>query len=694
MFLSQLGLNGVLSIVREQQVLTLTFKSGHLIDAQSAAGDEKVLQIMRMNSLVNSTQDAQIKQIRSETDMAVRQVLAALDLFPLENIRKTLELGLKEVLLELFLLQDGQFHFTDTQVEPDSAEIKLDTGAVAITVLSHADEFRNFEKSIQSLDRHIICRGSADQFASLPFEERVLIHLASKKRLSVRQLIALAPLYSHKAMKSIEKLIEGNTFGLAPLETDCLAPPPSSSSIDPLFGAYKQAFKTLMGTSEVLKKVEAIIGFCKNYYDGILIMTAKGQQVIHCKSFVIKSGQGIGQKTLKGDLGSIDQDIVFKAVQKSGIGFFGKIFPSEILNKAAVLPSSGECALIPVVNKAQLSLFFYAFSEKCYSGVSPHHYLELLSWLITPAARNGTSETAETDTACAEEETAGADLDLSKEEVLQRMIAKVKDLPPLPSMASKALELLSDPHSSAEEIEKAIAQDQALVAKLIKVSNSVLYGGYQKVISLRQALTRLGAKTTRSLILAASTRSYFLNGQKGMKQYGPTLWQHSVEVGVAARRIAQVAGYQDPESAFIGGIMHDIGKLVILFIDSEKYREIQRYALAERITDQAAEIEVLGESHTVVGRALMDKWRMPDLVRICTEFHHKPEKAGEHAKIAAIVAYADHLSHTLGRQPSADRALDESELQSLKQTITITPQHNDALLEAVRKDYLNTEIME
>ena len=116
--------------------------------------------------------------------------------------------------------------------------------------------------------------------------------------------------------------------------------------------------------------------------------------------------------------------------------------------------------------------------------------------------------------------------------------------------------MLSDPEISLEDVEAVIAKDQALVARIIKVSNSALYGGLQQVASLRQALARLGAKTSKSLVLAASARGYFVKQHQGVQVYGRMLWQHAVECGIAARRVAAAVAYEDPEQAFISGILH------------------------------------------------------------------------------------------------------------------------------------------
>ncbi len=690
MFLSQLSLNGALSVANGRQMITLSFNAGRLLDAHSEAGDEKLLRALRFRQLLSRDQEIQIRQARSETGMSVRHMLNELAFFPLARIKSVLELGISEVLLELFLLEEGQFHFTDTSVEPDSSGIKLDTGAAVIKVLSHSDELRNFEKNITALDRGIRLAASTEQIAALAHEERILSHLAPRVP-NVRLLLIKTPFYSHRAMQITEKLIGAGILCLAPItESDNIPDLASTPSLDPLFGAYKQAFKTMIRTDEVLKKVEAVIGFCKNFYDAILILTAKGQQIIHCKMISIDKERSIHQKTIKGIIGAIEEDPVFQAVHKTGIGFFGKTFPSPLIDKVAQTPQGGECALLPIVNKTQLSIFFYAFSSTQYVGLSPHHYLELLSWMISTADKAAGTEkmavaaTPERQTPPKPDTGEGA----------AKLVAKIEELPPLPSMASKSLQLLSDPETPMETVEKTIAHDQALVAKIIKVSNSALYGGYQKANSLRQALTRLGAKTTKSLILAASTHGYFFKKRKGMKVWGPMLWQHSVECGFAARQIAAICHYEDPEQAFMGGIMHDIGKLAMLMVDDAKYMEIQRIKITENITDLAAETEMLGSNHTELGRLLMEKWRMPEAVQACTRFHHAPHEAGDHTPLSAIVAYANHLSHTLGSHPQPETDESVALTESLMRTIDLSHEQNAVLMERVRGDFDNAELIE
>jgi HD-like signal output (HDOD) protein len=696
MFLSQLSLNGVLSIACDQRILTLAFKDGFLLDGQSLKADEKILRVLRFRKHIDMAQERQIRQIRSETGMPVRHILAELNFLQLSDIKNTLELGIHEVLLELFLLETGTFHFTDTTVDADTAGIKLGAGALAITVLSQADEFRNFEKTIVTLDRAVHQKLPAGSLEGMPLEERVLTHMTAQP-IRVGHLIATAPLGSYQTMQLIEQQLATGTLCLCEVPDSLEQPRKTPPAIDPLFAAYKQTLRMLISADEVLKKLEAIIAFCKNYYDGILILTARGTRLIHCKVITLDAQRSIRQQSFKGDLGGIDQDPLFQAVQRSRIGFFGKLFPSTLIERMVKIPIDGECALLPVLSSPHLSMFCYVYTERAYSGISPHHYLELLSWILAPIDK---SALARPSTEASSGPSGGSCPYQGKipqadglKDNMARLVAHIDDLPPFPALAARTLEMLADPNASMEEVEKTIAQDQAMIAKMIKVSNSVLYGGYQKVATLRQALTRLGAKTTKSLVLASSTRGYFFKNRNAMKTYGQFLWQHAIETGMAARRIAEACGHEDPEQAFVAGIMHDIGKLVILMIDDKKYKEIQQLKVIEKLSTLEAETEVLGMDHAALGRLLMEKWHMPEAVQVCTQFHHRHTDAPQFGPLTAVVAYGNYLSNTLGSHPLNDHLEDEPLAHALQAIIGLNASSHELLKANILADFQNSEIV-
>jgi HD-like signal output (HDOD) protein len=698
MFLSQVGVDGVLSVAEQECIISLTFKAGRLLDAQSASGDRKLLRCLQHEGRLNDSQVRHIQRIQRETGLSVRQLLGKLDFFPLIDIQATLKMGMLEVLRQLFLLDHGSFNFTETPVEDDGARILIDTGRVTLKILPQADEYRDFKKSILSTERTVYIHGDVKALKNITPSGQLVLNLAGR-RPSVNELLDQASLFSHEVLQYVQQFL---AQGIISLELPRKVPLPSTGpTLDPMFSAFKQALKTLLSNHEVLARLEAMISFGKIYYDDMLILTARQGEFIHCKTIRMDPDKGLAQRTIKGHFGRIDDDAVFATVCRSGIAFFGKTFPCNLLNQFINQSPHGECALIPILISSNLSMFFYVCTNRNYSGLSPHHYLELLSWII--ALPQNSSIQLETPMAGATGNQGLATVqdgaeqnDPSSEDAQKRiakMVGRIKDLPPLPTLVSKVLQMLSDPETPFEDIESVISRDQALVAKLIKVGNSALYGGLQKVSSLRQVLTRLGLKTTRNLVLTASTRSYFLNNRKTMRVWGQFLWQHAVETGLAARRIAEITHYPDPEEAFVGGLIHDIGKLIMLMLFAKPYIEILKMKKVNQVASKSAEMRVLNCNHEQIGRLLMDRWNMPESAKACAEYHHRYHESDGYGDLVAVVAYADYLSRRYGGNPESLLAEDHAYGQELVATLKLSEDNQATLVAAVIDDFQKAELM-
>ena len=691
MFLSQAGSDGVLSIADRDCLISLTFKAGRLTDAQSGHGDSKLLRCLHHEGRLNESQVRQIQQIQRETGLSVRQILGKLDLFPLAAVRSTLKMIILEVLRQLFLLDQGGFNFTEMPVEDDGAQIRMDTAKAALVILPQADEYRDFKKSILNVERPVLVEPDACASSDLSPSDRLILKLAAA-RLSVRELMERAPLPGHEVLQHLQQLLVQGVISLGSVKK---APSlPAEPVLDPMFSAYKHALKILLSSQDVLTRLEAMVSFGKIYYDNMLILTAKHGEFIHCKFLSMDPATGLVQQSKKGNWGHVNDDPVFATVHRSGMAFFGKTFPCRLLDQFVALSTDGECALIPMVSSTKLSIFLYACTTKSVSGLSPHHYLELLSWVITSPRRPIAPSVAPHGTADGHHEESPPDSPgEDSERRIAKMVSRIRDLPPLPTLVSQVLQLLSNPETPLDEIETVISKDQALVAKLIQVGNSALYGGLQKVATLRKVLTRLGLKTIRNLVVAASTRSYFIHNRKGMRVWGQFLWQHAVESGLAARRIAETIGYPEPEEAFIGGLVHDIGKLVILMMFAEPYKEILKLKKVNQMTSVQAEMQVLGCTHEQIGRLLLDRWNMPESAKACAEYHHRHQECAAFDVLLAIVAFADHLSRQYGTNPESMLACDHANSHELMATLKISQANQTALIETIIGDFQNAELM-
>ena len=694
MFLSHLDLNGILSVKHEDKLLSLSFKNGFLVDAYSQLGDDKILRTIVFRKLITEEQFKRVLQIKHETGIPVRQILDNLNYFPLSRIKEVLESSIKEVLLEFFLLENGQFQFTDVLVDSDEAQTSFTVQNIALEITSQSDEWRDFETSNISLDRGLEIIRLPKKDKDVLDIEKMILRLVEKNK-SIRQVLQQLPAASFTGLKAIERFLGDGTCKLAPLKTEEINHGVISDS-DRLFFAFRRAFKALVSTEDTFEKLRAMLSFCRDFFNNILILKVRETQIFEYILFTINKKEGIQKKTIRKSLGKIDQEPFFHAVDQSGVGFFGKVFPSKIVSEIMPHIESGECAVVPVDNKSNLSLLVYVSTNKAAGDSNPLHYLELLSWLVSPSkeergAHLNQPPSALQDVAagCVSENDARLTMPPNN---IDDLVSKIEELPPLPSVASQIIGLLSDPNCSPEELETLIGQDQALVAKLIKVSNSVLFGGYQKVASLQRALTRLGVRTVKNLVLAASAHNFFPQNNSRIGIWSQILWHHSVECGMAARRIAMHVGYNDPEEAFVGGVVHDIGKLIIMLKLSDKFQQIQRLKEKNNLADIEIEKQVIGYDHQAIGEILLKKWNMPATIQTCVRYHHNGHTESQSHTIALIVGYGNYLSHRYGFHAKPGASDCDTDNPPHLQLLKITPEINADIIDNIKADFQNTDL--
>ncbi len=231
-----------------------------------------------------------------------------------------------------------------------------------------------------------------------------------------------------------------------------------------------------------------------------------------------------------------------------------------------------------------------------------------------------------------------------------KLIKKVGDLKMLPFVAKKILETISDDNLSFSDLAEIIEKDQTIAARVLKISNSALYGLRQEVNSIQQALLILGLKTIRSLVLSASTRSLY-------KKFGMTeqkIWDHSIGTAIAAKLIAAGLESDMANIAFIGGLMHDLGKVIMNNETPDIFAEVMMKTYNEGASSIEAEEEIYGYNHSEIGARVAEKWGFPSVLLQVIEKHHLINARLEDiedplaAKGIACVNTADHVCKALG----------------------------------------------
>jgi len=250
---------------------------------------------------------------------------------------------------------------------------------------------------------------------------------------------------------------------------------------------------------------------------------------------------------------------------------------------------------------------------------------------------------------------------------LQEIARNSGDLPALPGTAVMAMQLADKPEVSARELQFVIAKDQALTARILKIVNSAMYSFDREVSTLTHAIAILGLDTVRSIIVAAAIQQVFPSGSAAGKDLTSKLfWEHSWGTALAAKAIAVNTNYPVPEEAFTCGLLHDMGKMVILKNRGELYRDILSDVYRGATTFCEAESRAFGFSHAQVGALLSQKWRFPPQLTEAILYHHDCLAAPKHRKLAAIVALANGMMTVLEVGFQKDKSLKLEEEASAK----------------------------
>ncbi len=231
---------------------------------------------------------------------------------------------------------------------------------------------------------------------------------------------------------------------------------------------------------------------------------------------------------------------------------------------------------------------------------------------------------------------------------LQSVINAVGDLPPMPMVATKVVELMQHPDTEAEDLARAVSLDPGVAARVLKIANSSFYSMQKQVNTLSRAIVILGERTLKSLVFASSMKG--LNKSFGLME--KMLWEESIGGAIGARLVAMRSRSTDPEEAFMCGLFRHIGKLVMNNLDSQRFQQMVQEAYNGEGTLDELERRYFPFSHAVIGEAVLKKWNFSEDL-ICAVRHHSDmalSARDEPAvyRLMATVNISDHFCQRLG----------------------------------------------
>jgi len=241
---------------------------------------------------------------------------------------------------------------------------------------------------------------------------------------------------------------------------------------------------------------------------------------------------------------------------------------------------------------------------------------------------------------------------------VEELVSDAADLISWPEAALKVNSLVNDPESSADDIGQAMSADPALTARLLQLANSAFYGFSTEIDSIVKAVTVIGMSRIRDIVLGMSAKPALADLANELYSL-EDFWHHSLNCAIAAKTIATEVGWRNADSVFVIGLLHDIGRLAVLYA----LPDLSRQTIWEYLEgpDKALLVEVeqqiLGFDHAEAGHALASHWGFPESLIAAIAHHHDPASCQHHRKEAYLVHLADGLASMLELEDEAEEDL-------------------------------------
>jgi putative nucleotidyltransferase with HDIG domain len=238
--------------------------------------------------------------------------------------------------------------------------------------------------------------------------------------------------------------------------------------------------------------------------------------------------------------------------------------------------------------------------------------------------------------------------------LIEPILQSVTQLPPFPAVIQRALQLIEDPRSSAQQIVEVIQYDPSITANVLKLCNSAFFGLRRTVHSLKEALMFIGFNPLLEIILSLESAHLFQRSCKGYDLEDGELWRHSVGCAVLSEIVSRRLDRQPTPCLFTAALLHDIGKVLLSSFVQDYYEEIKHLTREKGLSFLDAEKEVLGINHADLGGKVIEQWKFPKTIVWAVRYHHTPHLAQEDRETIQLIHFCDLITLTTGIGAGAD----------------------------------------
>jgi HD-like signal output (HDOD) protein len=279
---------------------------------------------------------------------------------------------------------------------------------------------------------------------------------------------------------------------------------------------------------------------------------------------------------------------------------------------------------------------------------------------------------------------------------LENILIHTESLPSLPEILIKLNEVVNNPFSSFDDFAEIIEKDTSLTARVLKIVNSPFYGFPKKIDSVFKACSLLGSQQIMNIVISTKIIDTFGGIERDFVDM-KSFWKHSILTGSIAKTTSTILQEINPESYFVSGLLHDIGRILFLKAYPDVMRDIIYRSRTQNILLWKLEQEIFGFDHAKIGGILLNKWRFPSHQQDNVMFHHYPSASQFYKKQCAVIHISNIIARVIGPHSSGDffiTPLDKIAFESLnlnEHTITFIINKSEELFEEIVSYFLDDE---
>lgn len=269
------------------------------------------------------------------------------------------------------------------------------------------------------------------------------------------------------------------------------------------------------------------------------------------------------------------------------------------------------------------------------------------------------------------------------------------ELPTMPEVLLKLNDVIADPDASADDVANVVSKDPAVATNILRIVNSAYYGLQVRVSSVSLAISVMGFNMTKKVALKAAVFSVFGKRKEKIQHFDPlAFWRHAVFTGVAARVLGSssaVFAATHPEDIYIAGLLHDIGKIILMEKAAPRYLAMLRKSVQQKRPETEVEQEDFGFTHSDVGSVLAIKWFLPEDLAIAIRYHHAPSRDPFHRSLSSLIHLADQLAWRAGTPSTVGTTLSQLDHEVYDQ-VGLDPTRVEELLTQIQEDFAASEL--